>query len=198
MEGASKGTIAEFKGKYYRLLQIATIHAEGKQLILKNPVNTARIKLLLEMFPDAKFIHIHRSPYHVFRSNKNMNETLTPITTLQALDFTSPEREERLLTVYEEMMQRYLEERSLIPAGNLVEVRFEDLERNPMVEIQRIYAALNLPSYEASSSAFKTYIDSQKSYKKNQHQLSAEAQQKVEQRWQFAFSEFGYALQSHS
>ena len=122
-----------------------------------------------------------------------MNETLTPITTLQALDFTSPER-----TVYEEMMQRYLEERSLIRSGNLVEVRFEDLERNPMVEIQRIYAALNLPSYEASSSAFKTYIDSQKSYKKNQHQLSAEAQQKVEQRWQFAFSEFGYALQSHS
>jgi hypothetical protein len=192
METSSQKTIAEFKQKYYRLLQVSTIHAGGKPLILKNPVNTARIGLLLELFPNAKFIHIHRSPYEVFASAKNLHKTLLPITTLQTLDDNPAE--ETILTLYEEMMQRYLQERSQIPEGNLVEVRFEDLEKNPMGEIQKIYKALNLSNYKKAKFAFKAYIDAQKSYQKNQLKLSSEARKKVEQRWQFAFSEFGYAL----
>jgi omega-hydroxy-beta-dihydromenaquinone-9 sulfotransferase len=192
MEGASSRAIAEFKEKYYQLLQIATIHARGKPLVLKNPVNTARVKLLLELFPDAKFIHIHRSPYDVFRSAKNLHKTLTPITTLQTLN--ANRAEETIFTLYEKMMHRYLKERSLIPAGNLVEVRFEDLEQNPLKEMQKIYEELNLPNYDQVKSAFEAYIATQKSYQKNQLQLSPEAQQKIEQRWQFTFADFGYPL----
>jgi len=192
METSSQQLIAEFKQKYYRLLQVSTIHAGGKPLILKNPVNTARIGLLLELFPNAKFIHIHRSPYEVFASAKNLHKTLLPITTLQTLN--DNRAEETILTLYEEMMGRYLQERSQIPEGNLVEVRFEDLEKNPIGEIQKIYKALNLSNYNNAKFAFKAYIDAQKSYQKNQLKLSSEARKKVEQRWQFAFSEFGYAL----
>ncbi len=196
MEGASSKIIAEFKRKYYRLLQVATIHAQGKQLILKNPVNTARIGLLLELFPDAKFIQIYRSPYDVFSSAQNLHQTLTPITTLQTLDYNRAE--ETILILYEQMMQQYLKERSLIPTGNLVEVRFENLEQNPLQEMQKIYEGLNLPNYDEAESVFKAYITAQKNYQKNQLQLSAEAQQKIEQRWQFAFSSFGYSLYSCS
>jgi omega-hydroxy-beta-dihydromenaquinone-9 sulfotransferase len=192
MDGASQKEILEFKHKYYRLLQIATIHAGGKQLILKNPVNTARIGLLLDLFPNAKFIHIHRSPYDVFNSARNLHKTLTPITTLQTLN--SNRAEETLFVLYKEMMQQYLKERSLIPSENLVEVRFEDLEQNPLKEMQRIYQELHLPNYDDVKSAFETYIANQKSYQKNQLQLDTEARQKVEQHWQFAFSDFGYVL----
>lgn len=195
MDGASQGAIAEFERKYYRLLQVATIRANGKRLILKNPVNTARIKLLLELFPDAKFIHIHRSPYDVFGSVKNLHQTLIPLTTLQNLD--EDRSEETILTLYEDMMRRYLEERSLIRAGNLIEVRFEDLEKNPLQEMERIYRVLNLPNYEAAKPAFQAYINAQKSYQKNQLQLTPEARQKIQQRWQFAFADFGYPLLSH-
>ena len=194
MEDASPRIINEFKRKYWRLLQIATIHAGGKPLILKNPVNTARIRLLLELFPDAKFIHICRSPYDVFSSAKNLHKTLTPMTTLQTLD--AERAEETILTLYEEMMQRYLKERSLIAKGNLVEIRFEDLEKRPLEEIKKIYEQLNVPGYNDAKLAFQAYIDAHKSYQKNQLQLSPEAQRKVEQRWRFAFSEFGYALDS--
>jgi hypothetical protein len=191
MDGTSQGAIAEFERKYYRLLQVATIRANGKRLILKNPVNTARIKLLLQLFPDAKFIHIHRSPYDVFGSVKNLHQTLIPLTTLQNLDEDGSE--ETILTLYEDMMRRYLEERSLIRAGNLIEVRFEDLEKNPLQEIERIYRVLNLPNYEATKPALQAYLDAQKSYQKNQLQLTPEARRKIQQRWQFAFSDFGYA-----
>ncbi|MEM6521444.1 MAG: sulfotransferase, partial [Cyanobacteria bacterium P01_C01_bin.70] len=47
-------------------------YGENKTLLLKSPENTARVKHLLELYPDAKFIHIHRHPYRVFQSTLKM------------------------------------------------------------------------------------------------------------------------------
>src|SRR5258706_5162581 len=63
LDGAHDGVARSFRRQFRRLLQVATIHAGGRPLVLKNPVNTARIRLLLEMFPNARVVHIHRSPY---------------------------------------------------------------------------------------------------------------------------------------
>ncbi len=60
------------KKEYMRLLKLISFKNKGKRLILKSPPNTTRIKYLLEMFPGAKFIYIHRNPYHVFYSTCNM------------------------------------------------------------------------------------------------------------------------------
>ena len=38
---------------------------QPKQLLIKSPVHTARIPLLLQLFPAAKFIFIHRDPIEV-------------------------------------------------------------------------------------------------------------------------------------
>ena len=70
MENVSKKIIEEWKEVYLYYLKKLTLYSKGKQLILKNPSNTARVKLILEMFPDAKFIHIYRNPYHTFLSMK--------------------------------------------------------------------------------------------------------------------------------
>ncbi|MHA1758336.1 MAG: sulfotransferase, partial [Promethearchaeota archaeon] len=59
---------------YQYLLKKASYFMGGRQLILKNPVNTARVKLLLDMFLEAKFIHIYRNPYVVFASTLNFYE----------------------------------------------------------------------------------------------------------------------------
>ncbi|NEQ43497.1 MAG: sulfotransferase [Leptolyngbya sp. SIOISBB] len=53
---------------YLKILKKATFFSEGKQLVIKNPSNTARIAELLKLFPNAKFIHIYRNPYDVYTS----------------------------------------------------------------------------------------------------------------------------------
>jgi omega-hydroxy-beta-dihydromenaquinone-9 sulfotransferase len=190
LQDASEAFIRELKCKYSRLLQIATIHADGKQLILKNPVNTARIPLLLELFPGAKFIHIHRCPYDVFASTRNLRHHLLSLTTLQSIDPGNVDQ--TILELYEGMMQKFFIDRSLIPSGQIVEVGFEDLDRDPLKVLQLIYKELDLPSFNDAAPAFESYITSQQSYQKNQFELSAQDREHIDHRWAFAFQKLGY------
>src|SRR5437667_340199 len=43
-----------------------------RPLVLKSPGHTCRIRLLLELFPNARFVHIHRNPYDVFQSTQHL------------------------------------------------------------------------------------------------------------------------------
>lgn len=94
--------------------------------MLKSPVHTARVSLLLQLFPDAQFIYIHRHPWTVLQSALNMADKtywysyLNRPTPQQILDFITNQ--------FELLFDAYEADKSLIPAGNLVEVRFEDLE----------------------------------------------------------------------
>ena len=194
LEGVSLRITREIKRKYTHLLKVATVHARGRRLVLKNPVNTARIKLLLEMYPNAKFVHIYRSPYDVFTSTRDMHNRMLPITTLQSLksDDDQSERSETVLNLYELMMRRYFEERTLVPEGNLAEICFEDLEKNPINEVKKIYQTLGLEGYAQLETPLISYVESQRSYKKNGHRISATDKARVEQRWGFALDNFGY------
>ncbi|MEM7201179.1 MAG: sulfotransferase [Planctomycetota bacterium] len=189
--GAPSGLDREFERAYYRVLQIATLHSRGKRLMLKNPVNTARIPQILALFPNAKFVHIHRAPHEVFASTANLRGKLLPITTLQKLGDHDPT--ETILALYEDLMRRYLTDRERIPAGNLVEVRFDDLEREPIETVRQIHKALDLPGLTGTEPRLRDYCDAQRSYRKNRLALPVGVRQRVEARWAFAFEAFGYA-----
>ena len=180
----------ELSACYLRILQIATLHAGGKRLVLKNPVNTARIRMLLALFPDAKFIHIHRSPYEVFASTRNLHHRIMAFTTLQKLDRRNSA--ETVFALYEGMMRRFLADRELIPPGNFAEIRFSDLERDPIGEMRRLYDELGLPGFNVAEPALRRHIAGQAGYRKNEFRMMPEEHARVAERWGFAFDAFGY------
>ena len=190
LDGSPRAVEQEIAAKYRRILQVATLHAGGRRLVLKNPVNTARIRLLLELFPDAKFVHAVRCPYEVFASTVHLHAQILPLTTLQRVP-RNPSRP-IILSIYEDMMRRFLEDRDRIPPGNLVEVRFEDLERDPLGELRRVYETLGLPGFEEAEPAIGAYVDSQRAYRKNRLELSDQDRRAVRERWAFAFKAFSY------
>lgn len=75
--------IKEWKEKYLFILKKVTYQLKGKRLLLKSPTNTSRVKHLLELFPNAKFIHIYRNPYKVYVSTKRLYEKFFPVFELQ-------------------------------------------------------------------------------------------------------------------
>ena len=191
-EGVGDSTRNAFLSAYHFILQQATLDNPGKRLLLKNPPNTARIALLAQRYPQAKFIHIHRNPYDVYRSTRHLYDKMSAGFGLQTV--TPAQRDEIILYVYERMMRAYLEQRRAIPRERLVEVRFEDLERKPMDEIERIYQALELPGWRRAAGSIEAYLSAQRSYQKNRYQDDPEAVRQVNRRWQFAFEAFGYRM----
>jgi alkane 1-monooxygenase len=193
LENAPPRIGRELRASLRRVLQVATLHAGGRRLVLKNPVNTARVAMLLNMFPEAKFIHIHRSPYDVFASTGNLHRRITAFTTLQTLDMR--DSAETVFTLYEGMMRRFLAERPLIPHGNFAEVRFADLERDPLGEMRRLYEALSLPGFAAAEPSLRRYVAGQTTYRKNAFVLSPDERARIAARWRFAFDSFAYEVE---
>jgi hypothetical protein len=175
--------VEKWKAIYMHFLKKLTYASSGKRLLLKNPANTARVKILLEMFPDAKFIHVYRNPFVVYSSTMNWLDKELVLTALQDVDI-SVIREQALVN-YEKMMRRYLKERQLIPEGNLVELKFEDVEANPLAEIERIYSQLNIELTPKTWESTKDFIKILSGYRKNNYRLTPELCNEIASRWGF-------------
>ena len=62
-DGCSETDVDAWKHRFVYLLRKLTKLQDGRPMLIKNPVYTGRLRLLQQMFPDAKFVHIHRNPY---------------------------------------------------------------------------------------------------------------------------------------
>ncbi len=180
-----------WKRAYLSIVKKATI-SENKRLLLKSPTNTARIKILLEIFPNAKFIHIYRNPYNVYSSTKRLYDSILPVFGFQTIE--EKDIEANILYFYKETMQKFLQEKHLIPKSNLVEVKYEDLEAEPLTELARIYEELNLAGFDSAKERFTRYLNDKKAYKKNKHILSDKTVDKISQEWSFTIDLWDYDL----
>jgi len=191
MEDVSKSAIEKWKEVYMYFLKKLTIWEEDKRLVLKNPPNTARIKLLLELFPEAKFIHIYRNPYHVFLSMKRNIEKEMTLYTLQSIPKWEV-FEKAMVDMYKKIFKKYFEEMKLIPEGNLVEVSYEEFIANPLHEMEIIYKNLGLFGFENSKNKFKKYIDSQSKIKMNNYSIDEQLKNKIYKYFKDTIDLWGY------
>jgi hypothetical protein len=183
-------SLAEWAETYLTFLRKVTLRAGGRRLVLKNPANGGRIRQLLELFPEAKFIHMVRNPYHVFPSIMWVYRTVLPRSQVQRIG--QAQIEAHVLQSSARLMRKFLTDRALIPAGNLVEVRFEDLEQAPLEQVRKVYDGLGLPGFAEAEPAFRAYLASIQGYQKNRYELNDEVIDKVNRHWGFLFDEWGY------
>ncbi|HEY48579.1 MAG TPA: sulfotransferase [Dehalococcoidia bacterium] len=190
-ENLPEPTIARWKKAYLTMLRKATLEAGGKQLVIKNCADSARIKMLLELFPEAKFIHIYRNPYDVFRSTKHLYRVVLERSQLQEIGLDV--LEDWVLLFYAQLMQKFLADKVLIPEGNLVEVKYEELDKEPLAQLRKIYETLSLPGFDEAEPAFRAYLDSIAGYQKLSHKtVDTAAIEKINERWGFVFDALGY------
>ncbi|WP_250121615.1 sulfotransferase [Chroococcidiopsis sp. CCMEE 29] len=180
----------KWKELYMNILKKAAFNMNGKRLLLKNPANTARIKILLELFPEAKFIHIYRNPYFVYASTKNMYIKTQKLYALQ--DIKDEEIDDNIFFFYQKLMQKFFEDKELIPRNHLAEVKYEDFVIDPIGAIKRVYNELNLPYLEQTEENFKLYVNSQANYKANQYALDNKTLEKVERYCKFTIEKWNY------
>lgn len=194
-QGISDQEYAKWQKDYtYVLKAIATMQHDNR-LLIKNPNNTARIKQLLELFPNAKFIFIHRNPFQVYLSTKHLYRTVLRSQRLQ--DITEEEEEHMILENYRLIMQGYLDTRKLVDKGSLVEIAYDDIgKENELAVFEHIYRSLSLGDWEAIKPTIEEYLNSKKGYKKNRFiPIDPAMVKRIQTEWRFIFDEYGYDLE---
>jgi hypothetical protein len=180
-----------WKASLERFSRKLTFRADGRTIVLKSPTHTGKVSMILETFPDARFVHIDRDPFTLYSSTMKMERTVPPHFTYQHRDPTVVS--ETVLRRLAEMYEAYLEDRESIPEGQLHEVSFTKLEADPVGTLAATYAALDLPDFERGRPALEAYVASLSTYKKNRYDdLEPALRRTVRERWAPYFEAFGY------
>jgi hypothetical protein len=167
----------------------------GKRPLLKNPYNTARAGLLHEMFPGARFIHVHRHPYDVYRSNMHLAREGHVVYQLQDPDPCDC-YQTRFLEDYRDMEEAFRRESEKLPECQVAEVAFEDLERDPIRELERVYARLGLEFTPRFRARLEHYLATLADYQKNRFPpLPDEVRQAVDAHMGDFMARCGYGAQ---
>jgi hypothetical protein len=188
LDGLSEKQMQAWRSCYDLLLRKINLGANGRPLLLKNPANTGRIRILLEMYPDARFVFIHRHPEQVYGSMLRFYRSLFELLALQ--DWDEQLVRQCTLQGYKLLMQRYLRDRSMIPASRLVELGFQDLLDAPLASLSDIYGKLDLTGFKASKAT--AYLARVQDYRPKTQALSGSDIAALHKEWRFAYSAFGY------
>ena len=191
-ENIPASEVEVWKKEFVFLLKKISLANHKKQLVLKSPPNTARIKLLLSLFPDAKFIFIHRNPYEVYVSNKRFWKVTQHVYALggtRSVDVNSI-----ILDTYSKMMHRYLLEKDLIPDGQLMELPYEDFIQNPVASIRKSYETLHLDDFGYCENKMTSFAALQNKFVRLNHQLPPDETKLVNEKLEPFIRQWNYPL----
>lgn len=190
--GVPESELREFTSALTLLLQKLT-YKHQRPLILKSPAHTARVAILRKLFPEARFVHIIRDPGVVYRSMIRLYEKTLPGRFLQQPPEGSIEA--GILRRYSLMYDAFLNECGAIPEGRFCEVRFEELERDMVGQVARIYRELELPDFEAVRPRLEQHAQSLAGYSKNVYRPLPDAvRASLQAAWGRFFHHWGYAV----
>jgi hypothetical protein len=180
--------LERWKSAFMNFLRKLTFKYQ-RPLILKSPAHTGRLNVLLDLFPNAKFVHVHRDPYTVFQSTSHTWRKVKSFWGLQKGEVT----ESRVLQDYVQVYDAFFAQRHRLTDENFCEVRFDDLEQDPIGQIRRVYHALKLPEFDHVEPALNEYVRSLTGYSRNSFPPLAESiRQRVAHEWSRSFEEWGY------
>jgi hypothetical protein len=144
-----------------RQLQLVHHHRpHGKRFVLKDPTHTFFVDAILDVFPDARFVFIHRDPA----------EALSSICSLHAYArsvFSSDVDAHALgAELSDSYMMRLLEPAvaalDRLPAGRVAHVRAPDLSRDPVGTIAGAYRVLGMDLGDGARIAMHEYMQAKR------------------------------------
>ncbi len=182
--------LREWKRLFDWFLRALTYKSQ-KPLILKSPPHTGRIKILREMYPESKFIHIVRDPRKLYPSTMKLWRSLETVQGLQ-----QPMDDARLhpfvLRSLRNMYQSFEEGREGLGPDQIIDVRYEELVANPIGVVEQIYNKLSLGDFEQIRPLLAARQNSEKEYQTNRFGLDPEVEEEILEAWRAYAETYGY------
>jgi hypothetical protein len=179
--------------KLYREMVIkALLNTRGNRIILKNPVNMGRMLHLVDIFPEARFVHIIRNPVIVYLSTLKFLTQLFP--TLQLERFTEDDISEMILEIYGKIMRDYLEELKQLGPDRLIEIRYEELVEKPLDSLEYIYEQFHFSGFKDLKPAFQSYMETLEDHQIDSYTLEKKELDRILAHVGFAMKHWNYQL----
>lgn len=163
---------------YNRKLQAAR---PGSTLLIKNPVYTGRVALIRKIWPDARFVHIRRNPYIVFESTRRFHRALLHRFALQ--EFDTDVADPLIAETYPRMIEDLYRDVADLGSDRFIELSFESLETEPLLQLERIYTSLGIPGFPELRPVFQAYLESIAHYRKGEYEFTDEIIEMVDRHW---------------
>jgi len=194
-ENATKEELKIWESNFIYFLKKISMN-DNRKLLLKSPEHTARIRLLLNIFPNAKFINIHRHPIDVFKSTKNLYEKVFKPSYYEKVE--ESHLTERMIKIYKKMYDSYFNDVKLIPKENFVDISYEELNKIPMGTVEKIYNELKLGLQNENKIRIQNYINSLSNYSKNSYkELNNNMIERIYSEWEKSFNFWGYEIKKN-
>lgn len=193
LDGVPPAAREHWKQGLLRFLKQVTLR-QPRRLVLKSPTHTYRIRILLELFPRARFVHIVRDPYTVIPSALHTWATLSRVLGLQRP--RADGLEAQVFANFIRMFATLEQTRPLVAPSRFHELRYEDLVRDPIGQIRATYEHLDLGDVEPVLPRLQRYLAETAGYRPNRYQISSELRDTITQRVGQVISRYGYALAS--
>ena len=100
--------------------------------------------------------------------------------------------DEYVFSAFERMYRGFNRQRGAIPDNQLCELKYEDLVRDPIGQLRRIYQQLELGDFESVRPQMEAHVGGQKDYQTNRHELEPELRNEIRRRWSDYFERYGY------
>ena len=173
---------AAFRRELARFTKLTWLHdGAGKtHLVIKNSAHTARIPLLLQLYPKARFVLLKRDPIASIRSLVQVKQRLGGLMGFQAVPDQLQQVEETV-AAHAELMGAFTAARAQIPPGRLVEVAYTDLVASPITTVERIYRNLGIAGWQQARAAIQARATQARTYRPSPVQLEAAAEQRLQE-----------------
>lgn len=182
-----------WKQAFLYFLKKISLQTGGKRIVVKSCTHTARIPLLLEMFPNAKFVYISRHPYEVFASTIHMRSHTDWENFFQVPEEGwEGQREQQTLLLGQRIFDNYVADRTLIPEGNLIELKYHELVGNEMEIMEGIWSQFGLENWDGAERVLTEYTAGLAGYKTNELKIKPAQREAVRDYWASAFEHGGY------
>lgn len=175
-------------------LQKLSLRYRGQRLLLKSPSHTAKVPVISELFPKAKFLHIARHPYRIFSSFKSaVQATAGPLEASLRGKADEFSEVEVFIKYSGALYESYLASRDQIPEGHLHELRYEDLVDSPVEELQQAYHGLDLGEFSNYHTPLQSYLQRTSGYQTNSYpSLHPQERLRIDDSLAKYFEAFGY------
>ncbi len=194
-DGVTEHDKEHWSRAYSFLLRKVSFASGGKRLLLKNPPNLGRVSTVLKLYPNAKFIHVYRNPYVVHASTMKLMDRFLENLSFQKYEMA--EIEQFVSRRYAQIFERWFQERNLIPASQLIELRHEDIIARPMDVVADVYRKFELSNWSEMEPRLRAYTESLKDYRNNEYAFDPAYLQRINPFLGPIAEQLGYAERSH-